>query len=267
MFYASFLKATLQNVALCFTPKNHVDAAIMWNKTYILSELPSETETKEEVEFIWNVLNLKQGMIVLDLCCGQGRHTNGLSDLGCRIVGLDSSRYLLKEAKKLIPSKEVILIEGDMRQIPLESKVDAVINLFTSFGFFDELENQKVIDEISRVLKPDGKLLIDYWNPHTVSQLDGMRNWWWVDEAILALSEVKYDANLCTVNDYRTTVNLKTKEINKTVNHIRFYFPTELKRMLNKVGLEIIKMYGDFNGELFNLYSRRLITVAKKTEK
>lgn len=239
--------------------------SIMWNETYILSELPSEKQTEKEVEFIWDVLNLEPGMIVLDMCCGQGRHTKRLSDLGCKVVGLDSSSYLLKEAKELASTKDVIFTEGDMRQIPLKNRVDAVINLFTSFGFFGELGNQKVLDEIYRILKPDGKLLIDYWNPHTVSQLDGMRNWWWIDKEILALSEVEYNANLCTIDDYRTTVNIKTKEVNETVNHIRFYFPTELKKMLNKIGLKIIEMYGDFSGELFELYSQRLITVAGKT--
>jgi len=235
----------------------------MWNETYILSELPSEEETEQEIEFIWDILELEEEMLILDLCCGQGRHTRRFSELGCKVIGLDSSRYLLKEAQKSI-YKNMILVEGDMRQIPLKSKVDAVINLFTSFGFYDESENQRVISEISRILKPGGKLLIDYWNPHRVSQLDGMRNWWWISEEIIALSEVEYDAELCTIDDYRTTVNLKTREVEETVNHIRFYFPAEFEKMLNRVGIEIIDMYGDFTGEPFRLYSQRLITVAKK---
>lgn len=236
----------------------------MWNETYILSELPSDKETKKEIEFIWDVLNLEPGMGVLDVCCGQGRHARCLRDLGCKVVGLDSSRYLLEEAKRLTSEKDVFFVEGDMRQIPLKEKFDAVVNLFTSFGFFDDLENQKVISEFSRVLKPGGRLLIDYWNPHKMSQLDGMRNWWWINEEILALSEVEYDANFCTIDDYRTTVNIATKEISKTVNHVRFYFPPEIRNMLKKAGLKVIKIYGDFDGEMFDLYSKRLITVAQK---
>ena len=79
----------------------------MWDETYVLSELPSEIETEEEAEFIRNVLNLGPGMMVLDLCCGQGRHIRALSHSGCRMVGLDSSRYLLEEAKKSVSAFKV----------------------------------------------------------------------------------------------------------------------------------------------------------------
>lgn len=237
---------------------------VMWNETYIISELPSEAETEDEIEFIWDLLELEPGMIILDLCCGQGRHARRFSDLGCQVVGLDSSRYLLDEAKKSIDDKNVGLIEGDMRQIPLKNVADAVVSLFTSFGFFDELGNRQVVSEIARVLKPGGKLLIDYWNPHTVAQLDGMRNWWWIDDETLILLEASYHAGLCIIDDHRVTVDLKTGEIEQSVNHVRFYFPTELEKMLNEVGLEVVEMYGDFDGELFDLYSRRFITVAKR---
>ena len=110
----------------------------MWDQTYLLSELPPAAETAEEVEFICETLELPPGATVLDLCCGQGRHGQRLADRGMKVVGLDSSRFLLTEARKNGSSSQnrVHLIEGDMRHIPLKPVCDAVINLFTSFGFF-----------------------------------------------------------------------------------------------------------------------------------
>ena len=72
----------------------------MWDQTYLLSELPPAAETAEEVEFICEALELMQGATVLDLCCGQGRHGQLLAESGMKVVGLDSSRFLLTEAQK-----------------------------------------------------------------------------------------------------------------------------------------------------------------------
>lgn len=241
----------------------------MWDETYLLSELPSEEETIEEVEFLWDKLQLKTGSVVLDLCCGQGRHALQLAERGCIIIGLDSSRFLLNEALKEVKRRRlsrIKLIEADMRAIPLQNVCDAVINIYTSFGFFSDADNVTVLSDVASALKHGGKLLLDYWNPYSVAQLDGARNWWWINDELLALAEAKYDAVSGLLYDYRTVINLKRDEessIRKSVNRIRFYFPTELEEKLKAVGLQILNLYGDFDGQNFDLDSRRLIVVAQ----
>ncbi|MDE0300278.1 MAG: methyltransferase domain-containing protein [Candidatus Poribacteria bacterium] len=239
----------------------------MWDETYLLSELPSEDETKEEADFIVDVLNLQPGSTVLDLCCGQGRHGRKLANFGVDVIGLDNSRFLLNEAQNNTDADggRLRLIEADMRHIPLKSSCNAVISLFTSFGFFEEKDNTNVISEIASVLKPDGRLLIDHWNPYAVAQLDHTRNWWWVSESTLALAEVEYQPQSGRLYDYRTIIELPTKSIRKMVNTVRFYFPTEMERLLKAVGLGIRATYGDFDGSDFNTGSRRMITVAEKS--
>ncbi len=238
----------------------------MWDKTYLLSELPSEAETAEEVEFICEALGLLREATVLDLCCGQGRHGQLLADRGLRVVGLDSSRFLLTEAQRnaFSSNSRVHLIEGDMRHIPLKPACDAVINLFTSFGFFEDNDNKRVITAVAAALKPGGKFLLDHWNPYAVLQLDRTRNWWWISESLLALAEVEYDPESGRLSDYRTVIDLPTGEIRESVNRIRFYFPTELKDMLASAGLKVCAMYGDFNYSPFLMGSRRLITIAER---
>lgn len=238
----------------------------MWDKTYLLSELPSEVETKEEVEFIRDVLELQRGAVVLDLCCGNGRHGRLLADQKVTVIGLDSSRFLLDAARKEMLSTKygIHFIEGDMRHIPLKPSCDAVINLFTSFGFFDEEGNRHVLSEVATVLKPGGKFLLDYWNPHAVIELDRTRNWWWISESMLALAEVEYHPESGLLSDYRTVIELPTGPIQKTVNRVRFYFPTELKSILKGVGLEVCATYGDFDYSPFLIDARRMITIAER---
>jgi len=238
----------------------------MWDENYILSELPSEAETEEEVEFIFEVLELKRGSTVLDLCCGQGRHGGRLANSGVNIIGVDNSRFLLKEARNniAVDKRGIHFIEGDMRHIPLKPVCDAVINLFTSFGFFEEADNKQVFSEIASVLKPGGKFLVDYWNPYAVTQLDRTRNWWWISESTLALAEVEYRPESGRLLDHRTIIELSTKTIRKMVNRVRFYFPTELKELLAVVGLRVCATYGDFDHREFSIEARRMITVAEK---
>ena len=183
-----------------------------------------------------------------------------------KVVGLDSSRFLLTEAQKNGSSSQsrVHLVEGDIRHIPLKPVCDAVINLFTSFGFFEDNDNKRVITAVAAALKPSGKFLLEYWNPYAVLQLDQTRNWWWMSESLLALAAVEYDSTSGRLSDYRTVIDLSTSAVQESVNRIRFYFPTELEGLLASAGLKVRTMYGDFDHSPFLTESRRLITIAEK---
>ena len=119
-----------------------------------------------EVKKMIDWLGLKQAAEVLDLCCGMGRHSMALAEFGYDVTGVDLSEVLLNEAVKLDEGKQVTWLRGDMREVPLDRQYDAVVNLFTSFGYFDEDEqNEKVLHEIHRLLKEGGRFIIDFLNP------------------------------------------------------------------------------------------------------
>jgi D-alanine-D-alanine ligase len=254
----------------------------MWDQTYADSELPSDEETAEEVEFVSRALGLEDGEIILDLCCGQGRHSVRLADMGYSVIGLDSSRTLLdlaRDSSRLESSPQRIVasprprvsashlwfVQGDMRNIPIREGVcDAVINLFTSFGFFDDAGNLRVLEAAASVLKPGGKLLLDYWNPYAAAQLDGTRNWWWISENLLALAEARYDFSSGRLRDMRTIVDIEKSSVEDVVREVRFYTLPELEEMLEKAGLHILAVYGDLDEREYDGESRRLITVSEK---
>ena len=245
----------------------------MWDQTYAHSELPSDEETTEEVEFISRVLGLEDGGIILDLCCGQGRHSVKLVDMGYSVIGLDSSRALLELAREYTAASPYArssasqprLVEADMRDIPIRAGTcDAVINLFTSFGFFDDAQNFQVLQSVASVLKPGGKFLLDYWNPYVAAQLDGARNWWWITEDLLALAEARYDFSSGRLQDLRTLVDVQKSSVENAVRELKFYMLPELEKMLKKVGLNILEVYGDVDEREYNGESSRLITISRK---
>ncbi len=243
----------------------------MWNETYAYSELPSDEETAEELEFISRVLELEEGALILDLCCGQGRHSVGLADMGYSVIGLDSSRSLIDLAKEYIAASprhrvsasRLWFVESDMRNIPIRERTcDAAINLFTSFGFFDDAGNLQVLEAVASVLKPGGKFLLDYWNPYVAAQLDGTRNWWWITDSLLALADAQYDFSTGRLMDLRTIVDVEKSSVENAVREVRFYTLPELEKMLEEAGLHVLEVYGDIDEREYDGESRRLITVS-----
>jgi len=236
----------------------------MWNENYALSELPDDDETEEEVDFIDSILDLKDGSTILDLCCGQGRHALKLAETDYYVIGLDFSSVLLDIANDSSLSN-LWFIEGDMRNIPLQkNSCDAVINMFTSFGFFDDKDNLQVLKSASSVLKRKGKLLLDYWNPYSAVQLDGTKNWWWVNNKILSLAEAKFDFSSGRLQDHRTIIDFEKASMVNSVRDIKFYTLPELESMLNSAGLSVIEVYGDIDERDYDSNSRRLITLSEK---
>lgn len=111
---------------------------------------------------ILELLAIGDGDKLLEVGCGQGRYSLAFSQMGAKVTGLDASNTLLYESK-ILAQKMGLGVEwvlGDMREIPFESKFDAVVSM-DAFGFFeDDKDNQKTMNEMAKVLKPGAGLLI-----------------------------------------------------------------------------------------------------------
>ena len=116
---------------------------------------------------LMSFLNLKQGASVLDLACGKGRHSIFLNKLGFNVTGVDLSKHSITFAKKFENEKLHFQVH-DMCQ-PMDKKFDAVLNLFTSFGYFDrEQDNLATIRAIKQEIKQNGYGVIDFMNVEKV---------------------------------------------------------------------------------------------------
>jgi len=143
--------------------KNYWDAASI---ALYRAVLPSAL-TEPEVQAIQNIIELPSGAIILDVCCGYGRHLLPLTKRGYRVIGIDISLLALREATAQAQSEDIWIdvVQADMRYLPFTSHFDAAILMFNSFGVFsDERDNKVVLIAITQVLKTGGYLLLDILN-------------------------------------------------------------------------------------------------------
>jgi ubiquinone/menaquinone biosynthesis C-methylase UbiE len=220
--------------------------------------------TAQEVAGVMTLLDLKPGARILDLCCGQGRHAVFLTRAGYRVTGLDRSDYLLGRAQQAAARAgvEVPWVRGDMRRLPWQGQFDACVNLFTAFGYFeDEDENEEVLRQVGRVLKPGGMFFLDVSN-RDYYLLRLWPNGWRRHGQAVILEETDFDPITCRFTMTFTWADgAKWESLTHSVRH---YTAPELAGMLERAGLEPIEYYGDFDGQEFDLYSKRLIIIARK---
>ncbi|WP_055109149.1 class I SAM-dependent methyltransferase [Paenibacillus ihumii] len=205
---------------------------------------------KREVHTMISWLGLPAGAKVLDLCCGMGRHSMALVEAGYEVTGIDLSDVLLREARKNDPEGRVTWLKGDMRNLPLEGGFDAVVNLFSSFGYFEEdTEHIKVLEEIRRVLKPGGQFIIDFLNPaYTVEHLVPCSER--VDEGQHITEERSIQDGY--VKKHITIQNTGPKdpsapdEPRRYLERIKLYDREDFTEMLNRSGLQLERIYGGY---------------------
>jgi ubiquinone/menaquinone biosynthesis C-methylase UbiE len=141
----------------------------LFGDLYLRAWVPYVTSqrTLREVDGIVALLNLPSGARILDLACGAGRIAVPLAQRGYVMTGLDLSSGLLEHAKEEAAKAgvEVRWIHSDMRAIPFQDESDAVINIFTSFGYLEtEAEDAEVLRAVHTALKPGGTLLLEFVN-------------------------------------------------------------------------------------------------------
>ncbi|MFX1529875.1 MAG: methyltransferase domain-containing protein [Promethearchaeota archaeon] len=210
--------------------------------------------TKFEVDFFSEVMNFKPEHYILDLCCGQGRHSIELSRRGFEnIYGLDRSRYLIEKAR-LNAKKNGILCrfqEGDARKLPYNSDFfDSVMILGNSFGYFESINDDvQVLKEIYRVLKPWGKVLIDLTDGNYLKNNFQPRSWEWLDQNLFVCRErtLSLDAQRLISREVITHVN-KGVLVDQFYAE-RLYSNEQISEVLKKVGFNDIKFHGTITPE------------------
>jgi SAM-dependent methyltransferase len=127
---------------------------------------PLEGNAEDEVDEIVRFLSLREGASVEDLGCGRGRHAIPMARKGYKVTGVDISDTMLRTARSRAEREGVSVewVKEDMRDFRRYKTFDLALSLFTSFGYFSDDENQKVLDNIGSSLKEGGVLLLDLRN-------------------------------------------------------------------------------------------------------
>lgn len=225
---------------------------------HILYKDRNDVEAQQFIRNITTFLPLSDKALLLDLPCGKGRHAVFLNSLGYRVIGADLSENSIQFAKKFENSSLKFIIQ-DMRE-PFDLQYDAVFNLFTSFGYFEEdSEDILVLQNIKNCLKENGYFVFDFLNASFVKDT-------------LVVSETKMVDGI--------TFRIQRKiEDGFILKHISFFADGEhhqfmesvkyldLQKMIaffEKVGLNLKHVFGDYQLHPFDEnYSKRLILIAQ----
>jgi len=228
----------------------------------------TEEQTRQEVGFIESSLALPAGGSVLDLACGTGRHAIGMALRGYRVTGLDfNAHYLeLAAAEAARAGAEVKWSTGDMRELGFEREFDGVYSYFTSFGYFSDGENETVLANIARALKPGGRFLLEMANRDWILTHPQQRSWTQREDGALLMEESSLDLRTSRVLQRQTLIEPQggtrvTKEFN-----LRVYTCAELSALLERQGLEVLNACGGADGRDYSTESSRLVLLAARQD-
>jgi ubiquinone/menaquinone biosynthesis C-methylase UbiE len=240
-----------------------------FDEQYLLEYEPlfSLERDRHEVARLMDVLALPSGSRILDVPCGQGRHAHLLAEAGFDVDGLDYSPELLARARKRGTGKTLRYTRGDMRALPQKwtGRFDAVLNLFTSFGFFsDPNDDRRVIAEFARVLAPGGVLVWHGGNRDGVMARFLHRDWWQTENGTLIAQERSFDplsGQLSVSSVWSGPKHRGTRD-----HKIRLYTPTRLAELCADAGLIVEQAYESFSEKSLTRRSSEMMLVARKSK-
>ena len=222
---------------------------------------------EKEVEFAVQALQLKPGSRVLDLCCGQGRHSVLLAKHGFQVTGIDlNPDYLeLTQMAARAAGVKVETIAADMREIPFQDHFDAIVNMYSSFGYLEsEAEDLRVLTSAARALKPGGRLLLDMLNREWAVANYIQNDWHAGSDGTLYVERRELDLATSSMHVSFTIVGPDGRRRDSIGHHIRLYTLTEITGLLHRVGLRVNGVFGSFDNEPYAISTRRMIVLARK---
>jgi SAM-dependent methyltransferase len=226
----------------------------------------SEEMTEREVGFIESALVLPGGARVLDLACGFGRHANGMAKRGYRVTGLDFNQHYLDIAAAV--AKEAGLPvdwkQGDMRELPFNEEFEAAYSYFTSFGYFSDEENERVIEGVARALEPGGRFLLDVMNREWILTHEAHRIWNQREDGSLLVEEVSLDLRSSRVKSKQIHIAHERGPRLEKEFDLRAYTCAELQALFRRHGLTTRHIWGGSDEREYSRDSRRLILLAAK---
>ena len=210
-------------------------------------------------------LALPVGARILDCPCGQGRHAHLLAEAGYRVEGVDYSATLLARARKRGTGPTLKYTRADMRKLPARfaNRFDAVVNVFTSFGFFaDPADDRRVVREFARVLRPGGVLLWHGGSRDGVSARFLSRDWWRTRDGTLVAQERSFDplSGFLTIESHWQG----PKRRGRRDHRIRLYSATHLAELFREAGLIVETAFDGWTGRPLTRKSSEMLLVARK---
>lgn len=239
--------------------KHSKDWYTSWFDTPFYHILYKDRDEKEAQSFMENLtsyLNVDEKGNILDLACGKGRHAVYLNSIGYNVTGIDLSQKSIDFAKNF----ENINLKFDVHDMrkPYHNKFNAVFNLFTSFGFFeDDLDDLNTIRAIKANLKENGIGVIDFMNTDFVIDNLVADNSKVVEDITFNLK--RYVSDNFVIKDIEFEYDGEQYSFQEKVKALRL---TDFQDMFDQTGVQLLDVFGDYKLHKFDhKTSERLIMI------
>jgi SAM-dependent methyltransferase len=220
----------------------------------------------EQVEAIISLAQLEPGAAVLDLGCGEGRHSLELARRGYRVTGVDRTAAYLRIAREKAAAGglELELVQADMREYLRPVAFEAAISMNTSFGYFDDpAENRRVLRNLYHSLKPDGVLVFETIGKEILARIFLPRDWQELPDGSLFLQDRKVSRDWTWMENRWVLVTREGRRREFAVTH-EIYDGAGLRSMLLDAGFAAVALYGGLDGGAYDNEAQRLVAVARK---
>ena len=230
----------------------------------VLVTQPRQSSTWQQVDKIEKLLQIEERAKILDLCCGKGRHSLEFSRRAFDVIGVDrTATYIEKarlEAERL--NLNATFIQGDMREYRVPNNFDVIVNMFGSFGYFENPDDdRKVVTNMCQSLRAGGQFLIETAGKEIVAR-DFQERDWSEQGDLLILSERKVSQHWGRI-ETRWIVIQGTKRVEHRVS-VRSYSAVELSSLLFDCGFSKVQVYGNLDGLEYDQRAQRLVVVGRK---
>lgn len=246
----------------------------LFNSLYLKTDgdvVENEANTVSDIDALFNATNISKNSAVLDLCCGQGRHTLELARRGLtKLYGVDRSGYLIRLARKRSKQKgfDINFSEGDARKIKhKESSLDYVIVMGNSFGYFEKAEDDTaVLNSIKRILKSEGTLVLDIVDGEWMRNHFVERSWEWIDQSHFVCRERSLTSDRSRIVSREVITHAEMGVLADQFYAERLYSFEEIKANLQELGFSEVTLHGnlvpesDRNQDLGMMANRLFIT-------
>jgi SAM-dependent methyltransferase len=196
-----------------------------------------------------------------------GRHSLEFARRGYSVTGVDRTIAYLQTAREASAAENLVVewIQADAREFLRAGTFDLAINLYTSFGYFeDPAEDRQVAENLFHSLKPGGSLVMDLMGKERLARIFVPRKWDQLPDGSLFLQERRISDDWTWIES-RWILVQDGQQREFTLGH-RLYDGAGLRILLLDSGFESVALYGDMDGVPYDHDARRLVAVARKSE-
>jgi SAM-dependent methyltransferase len=218
-----------------------------------------------EIDGVLGIAEVEPPARVLDLCCGPGRHALELCRRGFAVTGVDRTAGYLAEARAragTLSLQRCDLVEADAREFVRPGAFELVVNLFTSFGYFeDPAGDRRMLENIHRSLVPGGTLVMDLMSKEVFARIYRARDWRPLADGSFMLEEREVMGAWEGVRN--RWIRIRDGKVSEARFDLRLYSATELSRLLEETGFVEVAVFGGLDGRPYDHKAERLVIRAE----